>query len=71
MTANPHIGQLLRELTLPKPYSVNAALAPNYKKAAAYGKWRIAARQEIMAQGPRLELEGPLFIEMIFPAAVR
>ena len=67
---NSHIGALIRELTMPKPYSVNAALAPNYKKAAAYGRWRIAAHQEIMAQGPRVEIEGPLFIEMIFPAAV-
>ena len=67
---NPHIGALIRELTLPRPYSVNAALAPNYKKAAAYGRWRIAAHQEIMAQGPRTLIEGPLFIEMIFPAAV-
>ena len=70
MTANPHIGELIRELTLPKPCSVNAALGPGYRKARTYAKWRIEAHQEIQAQGPRILIEGPLFVEMIFPAAV-
>ncbi len=65
---NPHIGDLIRQITLPRPYSVNAALSPGYRKARQYRRWRAEAATEIMAQGPRLLIDGPVFIDMIFPA---
>ena len=68
--SNPAIGALLRELTLPKPHSVNAAFSQSYKKTAQYRTWRVEANASIMAQGPRVLLSGPVFIELIFPAEV-
>ena len=67
--SNAHIGELLRELTLPKPFSVNAMRTDRHKTARAYAIWQDAARQEIMAQGPRILVEPPVMIEIIFPAA--
>ena len=67
---NPHIGKLIREVTLPRPYSVNAALSSQHRNSVQYRAWRKQAKAEIMAQGPRRVIDGPLFIDMIFPADV-
>ncbi len=66
---NPHIGALLREVTLPRPFSVNAMRKSFHRTNSEYSAWRIEAHTEIMAQGPRLLIAGPVFVDMIFPAA--
>ena len=66
---NPYIGELIREITLPRPFSANAMRKSFHRTNAEYGAWRIEAHTEIMAQGPRPLIAGPVFIDMIFPAA--
>lgn len=66
---NPAIGPLIREVTLPRPFSVNAMRKRGHSSTAQYSAWRIEAHQVIMAQGPRVMIDEPVFIDMIFPAA--
>jgi len=62
------LGELLRELSLPKPISVNALRRDNHKSSAAYAAWMGVATAEIMADGPRRLLPPPVALDLIFPA---
>lgn len=65
---NPHIGALLRELRLPRPFSVNPMRTHDFTTGAKYGRWKERAHQLIMAQGPRVLIPGPVMVELIFPS---
>lgn len=65
---NLHIGALLRELRLPKPFSVNPMRGWNHETSKKYGRWKTRALKLIMTQGPRVLIPGPVMVELIFPS---
>lgn len=64
-------GELIRELVLPAPISVNefrGSSKGTMRKRASYSEWKDTADKTLMVQGPRKLIVGPVALDIAFPA---